>query len=130
LPIEVRQTIAKFSFADLMAACGLSFYYENRVLSSINLSGGLTFGYGYHENENFFIFQSTNITIYPIYEFPLAIFCKTPVIPWKFALDLSFEIIQLRRVSLNTYFRVIGLYGKNGVVVGLPDVGFTLGWVF
>jgi len=130
-PIEIRQTVAKFSFADLMFTGGLSFYFENKDLSSVNLSSGLTFGYGYHKNvDYFFVFRNTNITIYPIYEFPLAIFWKTPNFPWKFALDINFEIIKLKPVSFNIYLREIGLYTRKGPRLGLPDFGFTVGWVF
>jgi len=127
-PIELRQTMARFSFADLMFTGGLSFYFENKVLSSVNLSGGLTFGYGYSQDEDHIL--NINMTIYPIYEFPLAIFWKTPYVPWKFALDINWEIIQLRPISLNMFIRGIGLYTTKGPRLGLPDFGLTVGWVF
>jgi len=141
LPIEVRQTVKKFSFADLMVAGGISFFFEDKALSSLNFSAGLTFGYGYgnkhilwfyfQENENLPFFSPTNITIYPLYEFPFAIFpWKTAVFPWKFAVDVTTELFQIRPISISLYWRVIGLYGKNKIVFGLPDVGFTLGVVF
>jgi len=132
LPIDVRQTIAKFNFADLMFAGGLSFYFEDNALTSINLSTGLTFGYGYElENEYFFIFRNTNFTIYPLYEFPLALSSdKTPSLWWKFAIDMCFKLIQVRHLSISMYIRETGIYAKDGIVWFLPDCGLTLGWVF
>jgi hypothetical protein len=132
LPVEVRQTIKGFSFADLMIAGGVSFYFEDRTLNSINLSSGLTFGYGYkQENEYFPIFRNANLTIYPLYEFPLVIFYnKTPGIWWKFAIDMSFELIQIRPISISMYLRGIGIYAKDSIWLGLFDCGLTVGWVF
>jgi hypothetical protein len=138
-PIEIRQTIVKSSFADLMIACMWSFYSENILISSVNLSGGLTFGYGYDGIKSFF--RNTNITIYPIYECPI-IFSGTPEYRWKFALDISWELIQLRSkasyskledqispVSISVYIREIGIYAKN-LRWGIPDVGLVLGLIF
>jgi hypothetical protein len=140
LPFEIRQTIAKFPVADLMAAGGLSFYFEDKALTSINLSGGLTFGYGYHENEHFLIFRNMNITLYPLYEFPLAVSGGSPIFPWKFAIDLSFELMQIQPkslkfghitpISISLYAREMGVYGKNRVLFFLPDCGLTIGLVF
>jgi len=140
LPIEIRQTIAKFSFADLMIAGAWSFYSENMLLKSINLSGGLTFGYGYNGIKPFF--RNSNITIYPIYEFPVVIIpWETPEYRWKFAVDISWELIQLKQdpnkisenqvspISISVYVREIGIYAKNPRI-GVPDVGLTLGFVF
>jgi len=132
LPIEVRKTVAEFSFADLMVAGGLSFFFQDKALSSLNFSAGLTFGYGYkRENEYFFLFRNTNITIYPLYEFPLTISPrKTPGIWWKLAIDMSFELIQLRPVNISMYSRIIGLYAKDRIAFGLGDFGLTVGWLF
>jgi hypothetical protein len=138
LPIEIRQTIVKSSIADLMLAGGLSFYSENILLRSINLSGGFTFGYGYNGIKRFF--RNSNITIYPIYEYPLVILpWGTPEYRWKFALDISWEIIQLRSdskfenqispISISVFIREIGIYKKNHVW-GVPDVGLVLGLLF
>jgi len=132
LPIDVRQTIAKFNFADLMYAGGLSFYFEDDALISLNLSAGLTFGYGYEvENEYFFIFRNTNFTIYPLYEFPLALSSdKTPGLWWKFAFDICIELIKVRPISISMYGRLIGLYFKDGIGLIYGDCGLTVGWVF
>jgi hypothetical protein len=132
LPVEVRQTIKGFSFADLMVAGGVSFYFEDSTLNSINLSSGLTFGYGYkQENEYFPIFRNANVTIYPLYEFPLVIFYnKTPGIWWKFAVDMSFELIQIRPISISMYLRGIGIYAKDRIWLGLFDCGLTAGVIF
>ena len=129
LPVEVRQIVKKFSFADLMVTGGLSFFFEDKELSSLNFSGGLTFGYGY-ENKNL-LFHTTNITIYPLYEFPFATFHgKKALLPWKFAIDVTLELFQIRPISISFYGRVIGLYGKKQVVLGLGDIGLTAGVVF
>jgi hypothetical protein len=137
LPLEIRQTIAKFPFADLMVTGGLSFYFEDKALRSINLSAGLTFGYGYHENEHFLIFRLMNITLYPLYEFPLAISGKTPVC--LFAIDFSTELMQIQPKSLkfghttpiscSTYLRGVGVYIENRVFV-LPYWGISIGFIF
>jgi hypothetical protein len=132
LPIDVRQTIAGFNFADLMVAGGLSFYFEDNALNALNLSAGLTFGYGYkRENEYFFLFRNTNLTIYPIYEYPISVSPdKIPGLYWKFAVDMGFELIQVRPLSISMYYRVIGLYAKNSIGMIYGDVGLTLGLVF
>jgi hypothetical protein len=139
LPVEVRQTVKKFSFADLMVAGGISLFFEDKALSSLNFSGGLTFGYGYNIEHILWIyfyeknpfFAPINITLYPLYEFPFAIFpWKTAIFPWKFAVDITVELFQLKHLSINSYGRIIGLYGKNKVAFGLPDVGLTVGVVF
>lgn len=138
--IEIRQTVVKSSFADLMVAGGLSFYFENYEhwkLRSVNLSTGLTFGYGYNEKKRFF--KNANITIYPLYEFSPVVFWKT-LYPWKFALDINWELIQFRPsgpevrqfkpLSINLYVRTIGVYTENGIrVPHVPDFGLTLGWL-
>jgi len=140
LPIEIRQTLAKSSVADLMFTGGLSFYSEKNTLSSVNLSSGLTFGYGYNGNKRFF--RNANITIYALYEFPLAIFWRTPSYPWKYALDINWELMNVRPdpndsskkyqfppISINLYIRTIGTYTKDGPWVSIPDAGLTIGWL-
>jgi len=131
LPIEVRQTIVEFSFADLMSASGLSFFFENNALSSINLSAGLTFGYGYNRNKECF-FYKLNITIYPLYELPLIMILKTPRFHWKFAFDTNLELLQLRHLSINAYLRAVCFFTHETTsgFMFFPDVGLTAGWVF
>jgi hypothetical protein len=131
LPIEIRQTIASFSFADLMTAGGLSFYFEDNKLSSINLSVGLTFGYGYNrDKENFF--GKLNVTIYPLYECPFVIINGTPKFPWKFALDTNLELLRLGHISINVYARAVSFFTSDAVsgFMFFPDTGLTVGWVF
>jgi len=78
-PVELRRTITEIKFdgrpgvADLIFAGAASFFFENDSLSSVNLSAGLTFGYGYNINK---LYDGGRfaVTFFPIYEFPLAIF--------------------------------------------------------
>ncbi|MDR0322783.1 MAG: hypothetical protein LBI28_14910 [Treponema sp.] len=133
LPIEIRQTVVEFSAENsLLADGGLSFYFENGALSSINISAGLTFGYGYNRNNAIFFLRRFNVTIYPLYEFPLAIFWKTPKFPWKFALDIGWEFLQLGPVSISVYARAVCWLTSDAVsgFTFLPDFGLTVGWVF
>ncbi|MDR2965151.1 MAG: hypothetical protein LBU88_05190 [Treponema sp.] len=131
LPIEIRQTVVEFSTVDSMVAGGLSFYFENNALSSINLSTGLTIGYGYNRNKDYFSLR-LNITIYPLYEFPLNIFWRTPKFPWKFALDTNIELLQIGPVSINAYLRLIcsPTSEAGSGIMYYPDIGLTAGWLF
>jgi len=148
LPIEIRQTIVKFSSADLLFAGGLNFMYSEKTLY-VKMNSGLTFGYGYHENENYpSFFRNMNITVYPIYMSSLVILY--PFKPtffgeirnniWTFAIDVNWEMFQLRPsnseqrqflpVSVNFYIRALGLLNKEpSLFVVVPDFGITVGWL-
>jgi len=131
LPIEIRKTIANFSFADLMITSGSSFYFENNALSSINMSLGLTFGYGYNIDEESF-FGKLNVTIYPLYEYPFVAFKETPKFPWKFALDINLELLRFGHISINVYGRAVCFLTHETVsgFMFFPDIGLITGWVF
>jgi hypothetical protein len=137
-PIEIRQTIAKSSIADLMIVGGLSFSSDALLLlvNSVSFSAGLSFGYGYYEIKPFF--RTANITLYPLYEYPF-LFAESPIYKWKFAMDISWELLQLKHntsnfeqsknapLNISLYIREIGIYEKNYVWFGLPDVGLIVG---
>ena len=141
LPIEALFTItdlrnsAAFGGtvnAEIMAAGGMSFYFENGALSSVNLSGGAAFGYGYNRNVSAWP-ERLIVTLYPVYEFPLAIFWKKPHFPWKAAADFRYEFFRSGPVVAGIYFRMImfptGKYHEDGVY-GDADAGLSLGWIF
>jgi hypothetical protein len=132
LPIEIRKTIASFSFADLMITSGSSFYFENNALSSINMSLGLTFGYGYNKDKEYLFGNKLNTTIYLLYEYPFFAFKGTPKFPWKFALDINLELLRLGPISINVYVRAVYFFTNENVsgLIVYPDIGLITGWVF
>jgi len=140
-PIELRRTIADLRnsplFVDTMRAYVMfageaSLYFENGVFSSVNLSAGITFGHGYSSNVDHWM-ERFIVTLYPIYEFPLAIFWKTPHFPWKQAFELSYEFLRVGPVVAGAYVRSIffptrGYHEES--IYGDMDLGFSIGWVF
>jgi hypothetical protein len=132
LPIEIRKTIVSFSFADLMITSGSSFYFENNALSSINMSLGLTFGYGYKKDKEYLFGNKLNTTIYLLYEYPFLAFKETPKFPWKFALDMNLELLRLGDISINLYCRAVCFFTNEAAsgFMFFPDIGLITGWVF
>ena len=138
LPIEIRRTIAEIDVgsspwvADLMFAGGASLFFENGAFSSVNLSAGLTFGYGYDRNK-LYDGGRVNVTLFPVYEFPLAIFWKTPHFPWKFATEVAAEILRIGPVSFGGYARGVMFptrhYSKKGFA-SLISMGLSVGAAF
>ena len=131
IPIEVRHTVTEFPAGDLMIAGGLSLYYENWKFSSLNLSLGLTFGYGYNRNKQNF-FNRLNFTLYPLYDFPLTVHWNKFKFPWKAALGLNWELIRIKFISINIYNRSI-IFLTSEIDSGYfyrTDFGLTAGIVF
>ena len=128
-PVEIRKTILEFKTLDIMAVGGLSLVFENRSFSSVNLTLGVNFG-GYNRDKH--ILPPLSMTLYPLYEFPLAILWKNFKWPWKFACDISLEIIRAGPVSVNLYVKIVGFLTPETAsgAMFFPGAGISIGWIF
>ncbi|MCL2801125.1 MAG: hypothetical protein FWD28_05140 [Treponema sp.] len=129
-PIEIRKTIIEISDYYFMGSGGLSFYFEDGNLSSINISAGITFGSIINRNGVFL--NRLHVTLYPLYEFPMTFLWKTAKFPWKFTVDFGCEIIRIGSINLTAYTRVVCFFTSDTVsgFMGFPDVGLAVGWIF
>jgi hypothetical protein len=127
LPFEFKFSVGKLGPVGITASGMLSYYSENDIFASMNMSAG--FGVSFPRRYRSPL-EALYINLLPVYEFPVVPFGKTPFFKWKSAIDIGLSFDLFSNVYINLYARSILLWSDSKTFNVVPDIGIAVGWHF
>ncbi|GHU03232.1 hypothetical protein FACS1894147_06800 [Spirochaetia bacterium] len=134
IPLEVKYAFTRIGESSfyLFGDGGISFYFEDSGLASINTSLGIGVNWSL-DKEGLRALKGTYITLYPLCEFPVFAFGKTAIHPWKFAAEIGLagDLLPLP-IYISVYIRAVFFPTYTDAVIGSAPhgLGLTIGWLF
>jgi hypothetical protein len=144
IPVEVKCVVAPLGSLVLSAIAGYTFYVEDEYegFASHNISLGCGFSTSQDITmQGVATGQKTGlvgffVSVYPLYEYPVATYGKDPIAPWKTALDVGFGTSigaeGSPHIYINMYARMVGAFmekdGGTAFRLNWPDFGIALGF--
>jgi len=123
IPFEVKVAALSFHDFTLSGNAITSFFIEDDIFSSFNLSVGASL---FYNRGNAAKMSGLFISLYPLYEYPLFAFGKEPGLTWKMAADIGYSLVLFNLLQLNIFSRYMFIW--RGEEFGIaPDVGITIG---